>query len=65
MSKIILTEQSSTPATPTSAKVTIYVGTNGLIKSVDDTGLVTEYAAGVTPEQVQDIVALLLPVEPE
>lgn len=59
MSTVLLTEQ-STPATPTTNKVRIFVSSGGTLSSVDDTGLVTTYAAGVTPEQVQDIIGGIL-----
>jgi phage-related tail fiber protein len=59
MSTVLLTEQ-STPATPTANKVRIFVNSGGTLSSVDDTGLVTVYAAGVTPEQVQDIIGGIL-----
>lgn len=60
MSTIILQEQASTPTTPTTNKVRIYVGTDGNIRSVDDAGVVTTYGAGVTVEQVEDIVGALI-----
>jgi phage-related tail fiber protein len=59
MSTLLLTEQ-GTPVTPTTGKVRIFVNTSGTVCSVDDAGLVTVYAAGVTPEQVQDIIGGIL-----
>lgn len=59
MSTVLLTEQ-GTPVTPTTGKVRIFVNSGGTLCSVDDTGLVTVYAAGVTPEQVQDIIGGIL-----
>lgn len=46
MSKIVLTEQGSTPATPSTSKVRVYVGSDGLLRSVDDAGTVTAYGTG-------------------
>lgn len=60
MSTIALVEQASTPATPTTGKVRIYVGTGGTLQSVDDAGAVTIYGAGLTQEQVEDYVGGLL-----
>jgi hypothetical protein len=59
MSTLLLTEQ-GTPATPTTGKVRIFVNTSGTVCSVDDAGVVTVYATGVTPEQVQDIIGGIL-----
>lgn len=56
MSTIVMTEQGSVPATPSPGRVRIYFTTTGNLCSVDDTGAVTVYGAGVTPEAVQDIV---------
>ena len=60
MSFLNLVEQASTPATPTTNHVRIYVGPSGLIRSIDDAGIVTTYDPGLTPEQVQDIVGALM-----
>jgi predicted double-glycine peptidase len=59
MSTIVLTEQ-GTPATPTTNKVRLFVNNTGNLCSVDDSGTVTVYAAGVTPEEVQDIIGGIL-----
>lgn len=60
MSMITLVEQASTPVTPTTGKVRVYVGTGGTLQSVDDAGVVTIYGAGLTQEQVEDYVGALL-----
>lgn len=44
MSKLILTEQSSTPATATTGKSALYFRTDGILRSIDDTGTVTTYS---------------------
>lgn len=60
MSNIVLTGQGSAPLTPTSGKVRVYVGTDGILRSVDSAGTVTTYSAGITQEQVEDYVGNLL-----
>lgn len=60
MSTILVVEQASTPATPTTGKVRIFTNASGNLCSVDDTGAVTVYAAGLTNEQVQDIIGATL-----
>lgn len=60
MSSIIVVGQATAPTTPTAGKVRIYAGTDGNLRSVDDAGAVTVYAAGITQEQVEDIVGTLL-----
>jgi hypothetical protein len=60
MSAILVVEQASTPATPTAGKVRIFVNAAGGVCSVDDTGTVTTYGAGITAEQVQDIIGGIL-----
>jgi hypothetical protein len=60
MSRIVLVEQSVVPPTPTTGKVRIYVNSGGTLSSVDDAGVVTTYSAGITQEQVEDIVGNLL-----
>jgi len=60
MSFLNLVEQASTPATPTTNHVRIYVGPSGLLRSIDDAGVVTTYDPGLTAEQVQDIVGALM-----
>ena len=60
MSRILLVEQTTTPDTPPAGTVRVYVGTAGTVQSVDDAGVVTVYAAGITQEQVEDIVGNLL-----
>lgn len=59
MSTIVLTEQ-GTPVTPTTNKVRLFVNNTGNLCSVDDSGTVTVYAAGVNSEQVQDIIGGIL-----
>lgn len=56
MSEIILRKQ-GTPIYRISDKVSIYVNTNGNLCSVDEAGTIKIYAEGVTPEQVQDLLA--------
>jgi hypothetical protein len=56
MSSILLTEQASTPATPSTDKVRLFINASGNLCSVDDAGNVIVYAAGLTNEQVQDII---------
>lgn len=46
MSYITLNEQASAVATPASGKARVYVGTDGLLRSVDDAGAVTAYGGG-------------------
>lgn len=60
MSYVSLVEQSTTPPTPTTGKVRVYVGTDGNLRSVDDAGAVIIYGAGVTQEQVEDFVGALI-----
>lgn len=48
MSIITLTEQGSAPSTPASSMTKVYVGSDGLLRSVDDAGTVTVYS-GVKP----------------
>jgi hypothetical protein len=60
MSKIVMVEQALVPITPTSGKVAVYVGPDGLLRSVDDAGVVTVYSAGITQEQVEDYVGALI-----
>jgi phage-related tail fiber protein len=55
MPRIVLGKETSTPTTPPSGYVKFYAeGTS--LKYVDDTGIVSVLATGVTPEDVQDIV---------
>ena len=44
MSIITLTEQGSAPSTPASSMTKVYVGSDGLLRSVDDAGTVTVYS---------------------
>jgi hypothetical protein len=60
MSRIVLVEQAVVPPTPTTGKVRVYVNSGGTLSSVDDAGVVTTYSAGITQEQVEDIVGNLL-----
>jgi hypothetical protein len=60
MSRIVLVEQAVVPPTPTAGKVRVYVNSGGTLASVDDAGVVTTYSAGITQEQVEDIVGNLL-----
>jgi len=60
MSRIVMAEQATTPPTPSAGKVRIYVNSGGTISSVDDAGAVTTYGAGVTTEQVEDIVGAMM-----
>lgn len=60
MSRIVLVEQATPPPVPTTGKVRVYVNTGGTLASIDDAGVVTTYAAGITQEQVEDIVGNLL-----
>lgn len=46
MSQICLTELGATPQTPPVNKVRIYVGSDGILRSVDDAGAVTTYQPG-------------------
>lgn len=55
MSTVVFTKQ-GTAATPTTGKVRLFMNTAGTLSSVDETGTVTIYGAGVTVEQVQDII---------
>lgn len=59
MSSFTINKQSNTPDTPASGKVTFWPGTDGIWRSVDDTGVVTIYTP-LTQEQVQDIVGAML-----
>lgn len=60
MSSIVVVGQATTPLTPTSGKVRVYVGVDGILRSVDSAGTVTIYASGITQEQVEDYVGSLL-----
>lgn len=60
MSFTTYTKQSSVPATPTSGKVRFYIGSTGVVSSVDDAGLVTEYAPTLSTEQIQDILGAMI-----
>lgn len=53
-------ESASTPATPPTGQVRVFINASGNLASVDDTGAVTVYSAGITQEQVEDIVGALL-----
>jgi len=59
MSDILITKK-ITPSTPSTNKVKIYVNTSGNLESVDDTGTVKTYSTGITAEQVQDIVGVMI-----
>ena len=60
MSRIVLVEQAVPPPAPTAGKVRVYINSGGTLSSVDDTGTVTTYGAGLTQEQVEDYVGSLL-----
>lgn len=60
MSWLKLVRQATTPLTPNANNVRVYVNSGGTLSSVDETGLVTTYAAGITQEQVEDFVGALL-----
>lgn len=60
MSYVSLVEQASTPPTPPTGKVRVFINSGGTVSSVDDTGTVTTYGAGITQEQVEDYVGALL-----
>jgi hypothetical protein len=56
----IIVDKQSTPPTPGTGDVRIFVNTSSELCSVDETGTVKIYAEGVTSEQVQDLVASAL-----
>ena len=60
MSYFTLTEQGAAPAAPSTGKVRFFFTTSGNLSSVDDTGNVITYGAGLTQEQVEDYVGNLL-----
>jgi trimeric autotransporter adhesin len=57
---IVMTLNGVTPATPDAGKSRIYLNSGGTLSSVDELGVVTTYGAGITVEQVQDIVGAML-----
>ena len=59
MGKIRIQNETATPATPSTGNSIIYVENNQL-KSVGSDGLTRVYSTGITPEEVQDIVASLV-----
>lgn len=60
MSYVTMVEQASTPTTPPTGKVRIFLNSSGSLCSVDDAGVVKVYAEGLTQEQVEDFVGALL-----
>lgn len=56
MARLKFSKEASTPATPAAGFVTFYAQGSDL-KYIDETGTVRILATGVTPEDVQDIVA--------
>jgi len=59
MSTIVFTSQ-TTPATPTTGKVRLYIDSgDDTLKTVDDLGIVTSYAPS-TSEQIQDVVGAFI-----
>lgn len=59
MSQIVFTEQASTPATPTTGKVRLYFGSDGILRSIDDTATIQVYT-GVTNENIMDVIGAML-----
>lgn len=59
MSTVLFTEQ-STPPTPSINQVRVFFNPAGSLCSIDDTGTVTVYAVGLSPEQVEDLIGAML-----
>lgn len=57
MSTLILVESGTTPTTPSSGKVRFWVGTDGVLRSIDDAGSVTIY--NLSQEAMEDYVGNL------
>jgi hypothetical protein len=57
---IVLTSSTSTPPTPDTGRVRVYINASGTLSSVDENGVITTYGTGVTQEQVEDYVGNLL-----
>lgn len=59
MSQFTLQERTDVPVTPLAGKVTLWIGSDGILRGIDSSGTITIYGPA-TIEQIQDAIGLAL-----